>query len=254
MESRSVWPLLRAGKAEQEQGLELCRQAYARDPSASYIMQLGVAYLWLKQYAQAWEHFSSTIARKAPRGISNKSDSFYGMAGVAKWCLGKRREAIAEWALGLKAERVRTSGAHIPLLLYFASIISPELYDISAAKKSMLEKTRDVRIQAWPGPIVQWILGQIKAGELIKHCQGRDMRDNLWQVKFYRSLMQFERSRISDFRETMHKLTDIKQPEWQDEGFFLSRMWDEEYFLARYEATAVDNQISGAVGPEAVKV
>jgi len=239
MESKSVWPLLRAGKAEQEQGLELCRQAYARDQSASYIMQLGIAYLWLKQYAQAWEFFSSIIAQKAPRGTSNKSDSFYGMAGVAKWCLGERRDAIAEWVLGLKAERVRIGGAQIPLLLYFASVICPELYDHAAARKLMLEKTKDALIQSWPGPIVQWILGQITGGELLRHCQGRherDLRHNLWEAEFYRSLMRFERSKISDFREAMCKLTDLQQPEWQDEDAFLSRIWSEEYFLARHEA------------------
>lgn len=203
-------------------------------------MQLGIAHLWLKQYAQAWEHFSTTIERKAPRGTSNKRDSFYGMAGVAKWCLGERREAIAEWVLGLKAERVRASGANMPLLLFFASVVSPELYDNAAARKLMLEKTNEVIIQAWPGPIVQWILGQINGGEFLKHCQGRDkrdLRDNLWQAEFYRSLMRFERSRISNFRETMQKLTNMQQPEWQEEDAFLSRIWKEEYFLARYEAT-----------------
>jgi tetratricopeptide (TPR) repeat protein len=241
MESRSVWPLLRAEKAEQEQGLALCREAYARNPSASHIMQLGIALLWLKQYAQAWEHFSTIIERKAPKGTSNKHESFYGMAGVAKWCLGERREAIAEWISGLKAEYAGAAGlgVEMPLLLFFASVVSPELYDNAAARTLMLEKTKNVRIKTWPGPILQWILGQINGGEFLRHCQGRhkrDLRYNLWKAQFYRSLMQFERSKISDFRESMHKLTDMQQPEWQDEDEFLSRIWVEEYFLARHEA------------------
>jgi hypothetical protein len=242
MNTRSVWPLLRAGKADQEQGLELCRQAYSQDPSASHIMQLGIAHLWLKQYAQAWEHFSTVIDRKAPKGTSHKHDSFYGMAGVAKWCLGERREAIAEWVLGLKAVYVNAGGVKMPLLLYFASVVSPELYDNAAARKLMLEKTKEVLIQIWPGPILQLILGQITGGELLRHAQGRherDLRDNLWKAEFYRSLMRFKRSKISIFRESMYKMTDLQQPEWRDEDTFLSRIWGVEYFLARYEAEKV---------------
>jgi hypothetical protein len=244
MDSRSVWPLLRAGKADQEQGLELCRRAYARDPSASHIMQLGIALLWLKQYAQAWEHFSTITRRQAPKWTSNKSESFYGMAGVAKWCLGERHEAIAEWVPGLKADYGSAGGVKIPLLLFFASVISPELYNGKTVKELMLEKAKDVRIKAWPGPIVRWILGQVNGGEFLMLCQGRDkcdLRDNLWQAEFYRSLMRFERSKISNFRESMNKLTDLQQPEWQDQDAFLSRIWKEEYFLARHEAAEIGN-------------
>ncbi len=149
--------------------------------------------------------------------------------------------AIAEWVLGLNAQYARSGGAKMPLLLFFASVVSPELYDNASAKKLMLEKTKGVLIQAWPGPMLQWILGQIKDGEFLKHCQGRDKRDlreNLWEAEFYRSLMRFEQSKISDFRESMHKLTDIQQLEWQDEDVFLSRIWGEEYFLARCEASS----------------
>jgi hypothetical protein len=102
----------------------------------------------------------------------------------------------------------------------------------------MLEKTKDAFIQAWPGPIVQWILGQINGGEFLRHCQGRhehDLRENLWEAEFYRSLMRFDQSKISDFKESMHKLTNIQQPEWRNERTFLARIWKEEYFLARHE-------------------
>lgn len=238
MKSKSVWPLLRAGKAEREQGLELCREAYARNPDGSHTMQLGIALLWVKQYASAWEHFQAAIEKHPNKAF----DSEFGMAGVARWCLGERREAVAAWVLGLKAKYAGSAGLGLsmPLLLFFASVITPEMYDIATSRKLMLEKSKDIRIKSWPGPIVQRILGQINDGEFLRHCQGRDerdLRDNLWQAGFYRSLMQFEASNISDFRESMQKLTDIQQPEWQAEDAFLSRIWKEEYFLARQEAS-----------------
>jgi tetratricopeptide (TPR) repeat protein len=241
MEYKSPWPLLRAGKGEQEQGLELCRQAYAQNPNASYTMQLGIALLWLKQYAQTWEHFRQAIERKAPKGTSNKSDAFYGMAGVAKWCLGERREAIAEWVLGLEAKRARSSGLGVkmPLLLFFASVLSPELYDAAASRKLMLEKTKDTRIQVWPGPILQWILGQNNGGEFLRCCQGRhqqDLQDNLWEAEFYKGLMRFDKHNPSLFKESMRALSDTKQLGWESDDLLLRRIWGEEFFLARHEA------------------
>jgi len=123
----SPWPLLRAGKAEQEQGLRLVQQFYAGDPFfGSAIMTLGVALLWLGRYAEAWEHFHSVIAT-APR----VSDSYYGMAGVAKWCLGRSDEAVSEWRDGLKAEYAGASGINVgsPLLLFFAAVREPKVFD-----------------------------------------------------------------------------------------------------------------------------
>lgn len=231
MEIKNPWPLLRAGKAEQERGLELCRQAYAQNPDDSEMMELGIALLWVEQYASAWDHFQKAIKRNPKATI----DSSYGMAGVAKWCLGERREAVAEWVLGLKAKYVDAADVEMPLLLYFASVVSPEVCDKATARKLMLEKAEDELTEVWPGPIVQLILGQINEGEFLNRYE-RDLRDNLWQAEFYRSLMRFEPGKISDFRESMRKLADVQQPEWQDESILLARIWDEEFFLARYEA------------------
>ncbi|HVM62917.1 MAG TPA: hypothetical protein VMV72_18795 [Verrucomicrobiae bacterium] len=235
MEDANLWALLRAGKAEQERGLNLVRQAYTQKPCGSEIMQLGIALLWLGRYVEAWEHYRGAI-REYPRA----SDGDYGMAGVAKWCLGEQRDAVSEWNLGLRAKYERAGlGVKMPLLLYFASVIRPDLYASDDAKKVMLEKTKNRRIKWFPGPILQWILGQISEDELRQRCQGRhepDLRNNLWQVEFYRSLMTYEKGEVLLFRESMSKLSDIHQPEWQSETVLLDRIWCEEFFLARHEA------------------
>ena len=229
------WVLLRGTEAEQEEGIRLVRHDYVERATVSRTMELGVALLWVGQYVLAFDHFRNAIKGRGP-----KIDSYYGMAGVAKWCLGDQREAIAEWVSGLKAGYTDAAGGvQMPLLLFFASVINPNVYDNATVIKLMLPKTADERIHYWPGPIVQLILGQIKGGEFLRQCQGRherDLRDNLWHAEFYRSLMRFEPSKILDFRESMHKLTDIEQPEWQDEDLLLTRIWKEEFFLARYEA------------------
>ena len=198
-------------------------------------MELGVALLWAGQYASSSDHFRNGIEEHR-----FKMESFYGMAGAAKWCAGEQSEAVSVWVSGLKVGYTGAAGAvQIPLLLFFASIINPILYDNSAAKKLMLKKTADERIRYWPGPIVRLIVGQIKDSEFLRHCQGRgerDLRNNLWHAEFYRSLLRFDPGKISDFRESMRTLTDVRQPEWQDEDLLLSRIWKEEFFLARCEA------------------
>ncbi len=237
MESTNPWALLRAGKAEQEQGLRLVQHAYAREPDASHSMELGVALLWLGHNAEAWEHFRSIID-KAP----NSGDNDYGMAGVAKWCLGEPGEAASQWRAGLKAKYARASGlgVRMPLLLFFASVVRPDISGEVLAKKLMLEKTKDRRIKTWPGPIAKLVLGQIDEREFQNHCRGanrQDTRDRQWLAEFYRSLIRYNRGEPSLFKEAMRKLTDTSQPEWSNDAVLLGRIWGEEFFLARHEAT-----------------
>ncbi len=90
---------------------------YAQNPSPSHTMALGVGYLWLGEYDVAWEHFQH--ANRKPR---NSTDIYFGMAGAAKWCLGKSDDAIREWQSGLQAQYADFAGGiGIPLLLFLAS-------------------------------------------------------------------------------------------------------------------------------------
>ena len=252
MERVNPWPLLRGEKAEQEQGLQLARQAYNEQPYASEAMTLGVALLWLARYADAWEHFHSRIETASRAG-----DNDYGMAGVAKWCLGKPDDAVSEWRAGLKAEYARTSGlgVRMPLLLFFAAIREPRVFDRRSAEKLLRETTADIRIRNWPGPIARLVLDQIGEAEFQNHCLGirpGDMGKNpftrhkphevsncQWLAEFYRTTLALEHGKsISDFKGSMEKLSDTSQPEWQDEkNVFTVRIWCEEFFLARNEAT-----------------
>jgi tetratricopeptide (TPR) repeat protein len=213
----------------------MVQQAYAKQPDPSHSMELGVALLWLRKYASAWEHYRSAIDADPARS----GDNDYGMAGVAKWCLGKPDEAVAYWRAGLAANYARVSGLGVimPLLLFFVSVVKPETVDEDSARKLLLEKTRDLRIRNWPGPIARFVLAEIDDDELQDHCQGADeqeTRDREWLAEFYRSLLRRRQMSVSGFKDSMHKLTDTTQPEWQDEAVFLSRIWNEEYFLARH--------------------
>jgi hypothetical protein len=114
------WHLLRYGDAEQ--ALALLRRVYARQSTPSHIMELGVAYLWTGDYDSARAHFNDAI-RKFPRSMS----SFYGMAGVAEWCMGECAAAVGDWRAGLNARFADAAGLGIrlPLLLFTASVLAP---------------------------------------------------------------------------------------------------------------------------------
>jgi Tfp pilus assembly protein PilF len=97
MSSKSQWNLLRRGDVEQ--GLAIMRENYACDPSPSHTMELGVGYLWTEKYQAAWEHFQHAM-RRHPQSIA----AFFGMAGVAKWCVDEPEAAIRLWESGLDAQ------------------------------------------------------------------------------------------------------------------------------------------------------
>lgn len=201
-------------------------------------MELGVALLWLGRYDEAWEHFCSSIDTSPRSG-----DSKYGMAGVAKWCLGEPREAVSKWRAGLKAKYARAGVPfQMPLLLYFTSVVRPDVFNPDEAKKLLEEMLTHPKIDRWPGPIVKFVLGRIGEDEFLRSRQSTNpvetaSRSRPWLAEFYTSLVGRERMTPLEFKNYMRKVADTSQPEWQEEGVFTSRLWHEEFFLARHEST-----------------
>ena len=234
MNSTDSWKLLRAGKADT--ALNYFKDSHTKEPTPSRIMELGVAYLFVQRYEAAWSHFSAAI-----KSYLRSMSSFYGMAGTSKWCLGEFDQAVGTWRDGLRAHYADTAGLGIqmPLLLLMASTLKPAIFDETAAKKILKTKAEDSRIRTWRGPLASWILGDISDSELRDNCSGDnepDTQNRHWIVEFYFGIRQKARDDQAEFLETMRRLTDISRQEWSNERFFLSRMWSEEFFIARHEA------------------
>jgi tetratricopeptide (TPR) repeat protein len=231
MNSDEPWVLLRTQRIDD--GLQELQQAFDANPTPSHIMELGIAYMWVERYQIARDHFQSAIEQ-----YHGSMSSFYGMAGAANWCLGEFDEAVASWRSGLNAEFKDTAGLgiHLPLLLWFASIVKPSVFETGAAKRILSEKCKDSRIEEWPGPIASWILHNIDYSELLNQCRCEspsETADRHWLSDFYKAVINFEDSTDIDSQNSFLKLTDQSRPEWSDEAFFLARMWSEEFFLAR---------------------
>jgi len=234
MNRTDPWHCLRTGNTAK--GLKEFERNYEREPEASEIMELGVAYLWVRQYEKAWEHFRKSI-KDYPQSMS----SFYGMAGTARWCLGDVIEAVRQWREGLKSDYADTLGLgiHLPLLLLVGSILRPGSFEKQSALKFLEEKARDDRVSDWPGQIALWALGEIDARELRNQCGGHDeveTYDRQWLASFYDGVLSYRVGKEGEFKDTMRRLTDTSGPRWADDDFFLARMWSEEFFLARHEA------------------
>ena len=139
------WDFIRSGRTDE--GLQRMRDAYSRESTNSDAMELGVAYLWVGDFQMASDHFDD-FNRKRPHHISVT----YGMSGTAKWCLGKRPAAVAEWHSGLNCQFADAGGAglRIPLLLFFASVAEPSVFPPSEADNLLHARSADPRATIWP--------------------------------------------------------------------------------------------------------
>ena len=171
---------------------------------------------------------------------------FFGMAGVAKWCLGEPKEAVSIWRAGLKPKYSNSRELGLPLLLFFASVLEPETFDKNLAEQLLVEKKK-YRLEDWPVPLAKLLRGQLSEDEFKIHLKGvndRDTRSRLCQTNFYATVLQLSHSKnISAFREAMRKSTDTSQSEWLVEEYFVSRLWHAEFFLARHEGNLSADQL-----------
>ena len=112
---------------------------------------------------------------------------FYEMAGVAKWCMDANEDAVALWQAGVKSAYADAAGGvRLPILLFVASVLSPESFPRAEAEKLLTARTGGGRI--WPGPLGKYLLGHIDETGLISWCVNRDGSEDFmkrWQADFY---------------------------------------------------------------------
>lgn len=229
------WDLLRSGQTEE--AFQQMQAALESKGTPPYIMELGVAYLWVHDYQAAWEHFNAANQRK-PR----HSAAYYGMAGAAKWCLDKPEAAVREWQEGLRCQYADAAGgARMPLLLFFASAVTPNLIARTDAEKLLLIRANDRRVRYWPGPVVEVMLGRIDEDQLRKHCAGvndADTANRHWLSDFYLGVVALSRGDAAHFNEAVRKTADLTWTDFdRNRQSFLGRMWHEEFFIARHQVS-----------------
>ena len=238
--SREAWQRLGAGQTDEALG-------YFREqtPDPSSVMELGVAYLWIRNYDSAYNHFAAAC-QSAPRSMA----PLYGMAGVAKWCLDDRQEAVNQWRAGLKSQYADgAGGVRLPLLLYCVSVLDPDLVSDAEAKRLLTIRAEDPRVKNWPGALAEFILRRIDEAGLRTKCAGLNELDRAtrhWNADFYAVIVAKERGEAADFKEQMRRLCATSPDDFSDAtvddsdfshlNFLLGRLWREEFFIARHES------------------
>lgn len=187
MNSQNPWDYLRHRRVEP--GILILRERYMREPSGSHIVELGVAYLWVGDYQAAQQHFQYAMETHPTLG-----DIFYGMAGIAKWCVDDPGAAVRLWHAGLDAPyAVGGLGVHLPLLLFVASILRPGLLPKKQAEQILIEKVDDRRVKNRPGPLAKFVLGLGDEKTLPGLCKGvheRDTQHRKWLTQFYKAVLE----------------------------------------------------------------
>lgn len=236
----NAWDLIRTGDIRT--GLARMRRDFEAEPDASRTMELGVAYLWLREYRAAADHFDEAN-RKRPGEMS----TYYEMAGTAQWCLRQPEKAVAEWLKSTECEYVDVAGGVTPaLLLYFASTYMPVAYDRAATVKMLEARARDERATMWPGPIAAYLAGLISLDELERGFISTDESDTAlrhWQAGFYLALGDHEVVAAGAFALKMRQTSTVTDmdfdPSYPD---YLTKLWHSEFFLAR---SVVDARLDG---------
>jgi hypothetical protein len=128
-------------------------------------------------------------------------------------------------------------------LLLCASILRPGIYPRRKAEQVLTQKIEDARVKYWPGPLAMFVLNLIDESTLDERSiQGQDRKvppSAKWLIAFYKRVIEVERGdlNLEEFKGLMQRMTDTSDPEWSDERTFLYLLWNEEFFIARHEAS-----------------
>jgi lipoprotein NlpI len=230
-----AWDLMFAG--QHDAAIRLMRDEYSGqfgDLSATF--GLGRGYLWMGDYAAAWEHFDA-VNRKQPR----YSNSYYNMAGAAKWCMGEPRTAVEQWVEGCDCEYADAAGgADSPLLLFMASAFDPALITPKEAEKFLTIRADDQRVRYWLGPVVTYLLGRTDETTLRTKCTGVKPAGtvaNNWLADFYVGVLQRANGSLADLTELMRRTAAVSPNDFTVGRRILGlKMLNAEYFIARHES------------------
>ncbi len=242
--TKTRWELMLTGQSDK--ALRLMRDAYDGRSGASETIDLGVAYLWLGDYAAAWEHFNAANERRP-----GYMDIYYQMAGAAKWCLNARNEAVEQWIAGCDCDTTDFArGISSPLLIFAASLIAPETFARSEAEKLLAVRANEKWVRNWPGPIAEYALARIDEAGLRHKCVGINALDTAhrnWCADFYVGVLEKAAGNVSAFIEAMRRLTSTS-PKYLGPGKNVIDLSDKvrhaEFFLARTELTGLSrNQV-----------
>jgi tetratricopeptide (TPR) repeat protein len=184
------------------------KQLEEEGPSMGVLNGIGYAQLSMGNALLAKEAFDEALSLAPDVG------GVYALAGLTRWLLGERAEAIATWERGLNCDFQDVAGGMtLPLLLFFAALRVPDLYSIEHAKELVQKGTGHPWAHAWPGPIGLFVVGAIDQEQLTSAAVfevDSVTRERLTQAEFYFALKALMEGREKWFREHLKRCAEAK--------------------------------------------
>lgn len=218
-------------------GVSYLKEECERDYSHTNIRELGLAYLWLRRFDEAVEHFERAIEAH----VNFSSSSLFTFRGVAEWGMNRGPKAVSSWREALGAMYGDSGGANAQpaLLLFFAAVVAPGLVPANEVRALLSKKAADTRGRAsWPAPIAAYVIGETDEMDVCPSSTPRSAaltRSQHWQVKFYRGLLAKQRGQVSTFDMVMRGAVDEVVDARNSLIDFIDYIWHEEFFLARQQ-------------------
>ena len=200
---------------------------------------LGAVYMWSGDYKSALAHFDEQIRAGVPRNPAG--DAAFAMAGAAAWCLSNEDLAVKYWRKGATpAFAVAGANTRTALLLFALSILTPDGSSAERADNLLRKKVNHWRVRNWPGPIAQYIVGEISEEEVREKAvyrtgDPRDRNPKSWQFSFYKLLKNCAAAdnRIQALESGFKPLLQVKGSEYLEGEKFFYFLRLEEFYLAR---------------------
>ena len=205
-------------------------------PGASEAMELGVSWLWMRDYMRAkchFEHFASTDRYR--------TDIIFAMLGTSWWLLGEPVKAVEHWIAGLDVDYAGCNGLGLDngMLIYFAGVFQNDTSLCDQSRKVLEKRLRDSRAKHWPGPLAKVLIGTVKASEVevgeFDQKYG-DASVHAAQKHFWIGVKAFEKREFDEWEAHFRMAGNLSWVDYDlNADSFFSRLWGPEYFLARFE-------------------
>jgi tetratricopeptide (TPR) repeat protein len=230
-ERTDPWNLVLAGEFARAL-LELTKAVTEAPDSLLHRMNRGVCLLALHRLENALEDFESA-ARTHPENAAG-----FVKAGVVLWWLRERQQAVSRWREALNASYTDAAGIEVPaLLLFTATREEDESLEVDATRR-LKKQARGSRIRCWPGPIAQFLLGEMDEESLLNLTSRTPIlhERELAQAHFWIGVQRERQGDSRGYRESLAAVVEKGTPSHR------SVILEHEFWLARAELELGDGR------------